>query len=201
VVTKPAGSASPLLRDILIEAGLIALLALVFVLAMKVANRRLGLAEPGAEDDIGATSAQTDSLLVPQISAPQLRQSASEGPEAGWSVTPCSLFTSAGSDAVLVQLPQAPTGAEIPYEALLLVRAWARQCGTAEEDLQKVWVFNSNDTVYVDLPSMLDQEGLRRTLEARFVCFTRLFVLVGGNLDSSQDGIALRGVPGGLVPR
>lgn len=187
----------PLLRDILIEVAVIVVIALAFFLVMRAANRRLGLEEPSGVEE-PATSAQPDSLVVPEM-APQLpSETVAEAPESSWPVTPCSLFTSAGSGARILQIPQAPTTEEIPYEALLVVRAWAAECGTDEQDLQKIYVFNRLDTLYVDLPSPLDPEGLRRTVEGRFVCFTRLFVLVGGSLQSSVDGIAVRGVEGGL---
>jgi hypothetical protein len=189
----------PLLRDVLLEVGIIAILAAGLFLVMKMANKRLGLDEPDSTEEVTATSAQPDSLVVPQMSAPEPRSAAVEGPETGWPVTPCSLYTSGSSRAVVRQLPQAPSGAEIPYEALLVARAWALECGASEDDLQKVWVFNRQDTLYVDIPSEYDFEGLRRTVEGRFVCFTRLFVLVGGSLYSSAEGISVRGVEGGLA--
>jgi hypothetical protein len=188
----------PLLRDILAEAAVILVLALAFFLVVKMANRRLGLDEPSAGEEVAAGSAQSDSFVVPVMTTRQELPIPAEGPETGWPVTPCSLFTSGSSGATIRQLPQAPSGAEIPYEALLVVRAWAAECGAEEQDIQKVYVFNRQDTLYVDLPLVFDAEGLGRTIEGRFVCFTRLFVLVGGS-SSIAEGIAIRGVEGGLV--
>ena len=187
----------PLLRDILIEVAVITVIALAFFVVVKALNRRLGLDEPAAAAE-PATSAQPDTLVVPMVMPQPAADTPAEGPESTWPATPCSIFTSGSSGARVLQVPQAPTTAGIPYEVLLVVRAWAFECGTAEQDLQKVYVFNRLDTLYVDLPSPGDTDGLRRTLESRFVCFTRLFVLVGGSLFSDAGGIPVRGVEGGF---
>jgi len=94
-------------------------------------------------------------------------------------------------------IPEAPTTSDIPYEALLVARRWASLAGVTESDLEKVYVFNRLDTLYVDLPALYDIDGLSRTIEGRFVCFTRLFVLAGGMpVSGFPDGSPLRGVAG-----
>ena len=63
--------------------------------------------------------------------------------------------------------------------------------------IDHVYVFTKFDTIYVDLPSEADLSGLKLTIESRFICFTRLFPLVAGNvLSSYPEGIPLRGVKG-----
>ena len=67
----------------------------------------------------------------------------------------------------------------------------------AGEIIDKVYIFTKLDTIYVDLPSEADLEGLKLTIESRFICFTRLFPLMAGNvLSSYPEGIPLRGVKG-----
>ncbi len=196
---RDTSSAPPLVRSILIEIAIVLVLAISFFLAMRIANRRLGLRDPtSSTEETAVSSGQADSLTVPEMAPRAGEQERAESPEATWETTPCSLFTSASSGARIIDLPQAPDGARIPYEALLVTKAWAVACGMDEDDLLRVFVFNRADTIYVDLPEHLDTEGLRRTLEGRFVCFTRMFVLIGGNPAGDPAGVPLRGVAGGI---
>jgi hypothetical protein len=188
-----------LIRSIAIELAVIAALAVVFLVAFKLANRRLGIQDSPAQEEAGSLDpAGADSLVIPGIQpVTDAPSDLEEGPESSWRSTPCSLFVSGTSMAVIDSMPEAPANSEIPYEALLVVRRWATLAGVAESDLERVYVFNRLDTIYVDLPALYDIEGLGRTIEGRFVCFTRLFVLVGGMpVTGFPDGTALRGVPG-----
>ncbi|NLP05184.1 hypothetical protein GX411_04480 [Candidatus Fermentibacteria bacterium] len=191
---RPPGG---LMRPILIELGIILLLALVFSAGMRIANRRLG-AESPAEDLQSDTLPVSGGVSVPDIASSMPEQQTGwEGPESAWESTPCSLFVSASSRAVMTELPEAPSVRDIPLETLLVVRNWASLSGTEEADLEKVYSFNRRDTLYVDLPRTLDFEGLKRTVEGRFVCYTRMFVLVAGMpVSGYPDGIPLRGVAG-----
>jgi hypothetical protein len=188
-----------LIRSIAIELAVIAALAVAFLVAFKLANKRLGIADAPAQEEAGNLDLTgSDSLVIPGIQ-PVAAAPADlvEGPESSWRSTPCSLFVSGTSRAVIDSIPEAPTTSDIPYEALLVARRWAILAGVAESDLEKVYVFNRLDTLYVDLPALYDIDGLRRTIEGRFVCFTRLFVLAGGMpVSGFPDGTALRGVPG-----
>ncbi len=191
------GPQAGLVRPILVELGVILLLALLFSVGMKIANRRLGAENP--VEDLQADTVQVSGgASVPDIatSRPE-RQLNGEGPESAWDTTPCSLFVSASSQAVMTELPEAPSTRDIPLETLLVTRSWAALCGTGEADIEKVYTFNRMDTLYVDLHGTLDFEGLKRTIEGRFVCYTRMFVLVAGMpVSGYPDGIPLRGVAG-----
>lgn len=195
---RSLGAPGGLVRSILIELGVILALALLFSAGMKIANRRLGAESDPTEDLPPDTLPVSGFVSVQDIatSRPE-QQTRGEGPESAWDVTPCSLFVSASSQAVMTELPEAPSVGDIPLETLLVVRRWAALCGTDEADLEKVYSFNRKDTLYVDLPRVLDFEGLRRTVEGRFVCYTRMFVLAAGMpVSGYPDGIPLRGVAG-----
>jgi hypothetical protein len=175
------------------------LLTAVVLTGMKTVNTRLDLGETTVDGETGTTGmTDPDSLWIPDITSTHVTEVVLiEGPESGWPVTPCSLFVSDGSAAVHDSLPEARTTAGIPYETLLVVRRWAELSGMTEADLDRVYVFNRLDSLYVDLPAALDVGGLKRTIEGRFICYTRLFPLVGGNLLSGyEDGLRLSGVPG-----
>jgi hypothetical protein len=188
-----------MLRSLIVISIVIVVCIIVVLAGMKAMNRQLGLddneSQEGAE---AAESFPAESLWVPDLTAiPEIEEQVVESPEASWPLTPCSLYVSSGSSAVFDSLPEAVTAWDIPYETLLLVKLWALESGMPEVDIDRIYVFNRLDSLYVDLPGALDLDGLRRTIEARFICYTRLFPLVGGNLVSSfEDGIYLAGVRG-----
>ncbi len=178
--------------------GLVFMCYLVVYVGLKMFNESLGL-ERGEEKDAGSEAPPDTAETVYMPVAPALPDSVElpEGPEASWEVTPCSLWVP-GSDTPLPDsLPVAPEIRLKPLETLLLVELWAESTGISGEDLEKVYVFNRMDTLYVDMPVEWDVETLKRTLESRFICFTRMFPLVSGNLmHGYRDGLPLRGVEG-----
>lgn len=197
-------TSDPDLKFILIRlafaAGIIAVVCVLVVLALGAINDGPGDGDQGSlSSDQGTTDpfAEQDSIWSGDAIALPEQQMMSEGPEASWELSPCSLYVSAGSSPVVDSLPEAPSPDGKALEALLVVKSWATESGLGEEYIDNVYVFNRKDTIYVDLPSALDVGGLKATLESRFICFTRLFPLVGGNLLASYpDGLSLRGVPG-----
>lgn len=188
-----------MLRSLIIISVVIFICIIVVLAGMKEMNRQLGLDDSELQEGTEVTeSFPAESLWVPDLTMiPEIEEQVADSPEAGWPVTSCSLYVSSGSTAVFDSLPEAVTTWDKPYETLLLVKLWALESGMPEVDIDRIYVFNHLDSLYVDLPSALDLDGLRRTIEARFICYTRLFPLVGGNLVSSfEDGISLSGVRG-----
>ena len=171
----------------------------VVLLGMNAVNSKLGLDEmSGQEEMVSGDLTVADSLWVPDLTAvPEVDELLVEGPEAGWPVTPCSIYVSGDSEAFHDSLPEARTTEGIPYETLLVVKRWAALSEMPESDLDRIYVFNHLDSLYVDLPAALDIFGLRKTIEGRFICYTRLYPLVGGNIISGyEDGISMAGVRG-----
>jgi hypothetical protein len=188
-----------LLRPMIFIGAVLAVCSLVVLLGMKAVNSKLDLENLPGQDELEAVDLTlADSLWVIDVTAThEIEEIVIEGPETGWPVTPCSIFVSADSQALQDSLPEARTTVGIPYETLLVVRRWAAESGLPEPDLDRIYVFNHLDSLYVDLPVALDFDGLRRTIEGRFICYTRLYPLVGGSLLSNyEDGIRLAGVPG-----
>jgi len=193
----------PDLRFILVRIAWLAcaaaILSLVAVLLLGAMNDGSDRGAAPADSLAGTTdpfAEQEDLWQGGEVVLPE-QQMMSEGPESSWELTPCSLYVDGSSSAVVEPLPEAPTPEWKTFEALLVVRRWAGESGLGPEELDQVYVFTRMDTLYVDLPSPLDVDGLVRTLQSRFICFTRLFPLVAGNLLSGwPDGLPLRGVPG-----
>ena len=191
------------LRGILIRlgavAGIIILIYLAISLGMKTVNKSLGTEESPDETFEGvelytppeSLYASGEELTLPEI------EDLPEGPEASWEVTACSIYVSETSQPVIDSLPTAPEIEDKSLEAQFLVKRWAAEVGIEPEYIDQVFVFTKLDTIYVDLPSERDFLGLKLTIESRFICFTRLFPIVAGNLLASYpDGISLRGIEG-----
>lgn len=188
-----------MLRSLIVISAVIAICIVVVLAGMKAMNKQLGLDDSQLQEGVEAVeSFQAESLWVSDFTTiPEIEEHVVDSPEESWPLTSCSLYVSSGSSAVFDSLPEAATTWDIPYETLLLVKLWALESGMPEVDIDRIYVFNHLDSLYVDLPSALDIDGLRRTIEARFICYTRLFPLVGGNLVSSfENGISLAGVRG-----
>jgi len=191
------------LRGILIRlgviAGMIILLYFAISLGMRTVNKSLGIDETPGEiiEDVELYTSPADIYASEErVNLPEIEE-LSEGPEASWEVTPCSIYVSESSQPIIDSLPTAPEIENKPLEALFLVKRWAAEAGIEEEYIDQVYIFTKLDTIYVDLPSEKDLMGLKLTIENRFICFTRLFPLVAGNLLSSYpDGISLRGIEG-----
>lgn len=187
-----------ILVRLIVVAGIVGILALIALLGMGMVNDNLDVTPDDAQEEGVDPFAVPDSLWMPD-GGTELPDEAvlSEGPESSWDVSPCSIFVSGTSEAVVDSLPMAPTPEDKSLEALLLVRMWAEEYGIGDDHIDEVYVFHNYDTIYVDLPNPCDIDGLKRTLESRFICFTRLFPLVAGNILSAYpDGVHLRGVPG-----
>ncbi|MBD3369742.1 hypothetical protein GF402_05185 [Candidatus Fermentibacteria bacterium] len=189
-------------RGLLIELCIVLVLAAAVALGLKAFNRKLG-PQPSSRDRerTEAYPAAEDTLMLPEMEpvVPRADTTMKSGPETSWEATPCSIFTSVDPGLLVDTLPQAPGSGRRPYEAQLIVRRWAEANGLSGDRLDEVYVFNRSDTLYVDVPMRMDVSTLKRTVESRFVCFTRLYLLVSGNLQTGlEDGIALRGVPGAI---
>lgn len=194
-----------LLLGLASEVVIIALIALFVWAAMGYVNRKLGVEPTERTEDLDMHAgsdgtAGADSVEVPVFPADSLEQQAEpQGVELSWEATPCSLFIDSQSAVVGDTVPEAPDRMHIPLELQLVVEAWAGHAGLSGEELEDVYAFSRHDTVFVDLPARLDAEALARTLEGRFVCFTRLFALVDGVIwDRYPSGIRMRGVADGV---
>lgn len=191
------------LRGILIRLGMIAgiiiLTYFAISLGMKTVNESIGIEESSDEtaSDVELyTSPEELYTSENRVTLPEIVD-LPEGPEALWEITVCSIFVSESSLPIIDSLPTAPDVVDKPLEALFLVERWAIEAGIEDELIDQVYVFTKFDTIYVDIPSEKDFMGLKLTIENRFICFTRLFPLVAGNLLSSYpEGISLRGIEG-----
>lgn len=192
------------LRGILIRLGVITGIIILIYFAisfgMKKVNESMGIEESSdetASDDVELyTSPEELYTSENRVTLPEIVD-LPEGPEASWEITACSIFVSESSLPIIDSLPAAPDVVDKPLEVLFLVERWAIEAGIEDESIDQVYVFTKFDTIYVDIPSEKDFMGLKLTIENRFICFTRLFPLVAGNLLSSYpEGIPLRGIEG-----
>lgn len=196
------------IRRLLLELGvvviIIALVAISGWAAMAYVNSKLGVEPSDRTEDLdlhagGEPVLNADSIEVPMFPEDSLPSQVEQLVEETWEATPCSIYVDSAAAAVMDTLPEAPSRRQIPLELQLVVEAWASHAGLEGEELDRVYAFSSHDSVFVDLPQRMDVAGLARTLEGRFVCFTRLFPIVGGvHWDRYPSGLRMRGVADGV---
>ena len=179
--------------------GVIILISVILAFGMKMINKSIGTQEVDIDEVQDEEYSITPDSLWDEgdrFTLPEIEE-LPEGPEASWPLTPCSIYVTESSNVVIDSLPTAPIPAYKPLEAQFLIRRWAEESGMEGDIIDQVYVFTKLDTIYVDLPSEADLDGLKLTIESRFICFTRLFPLMAGNvLSSYPEGIPLRGVKG-----
>lgn len=187
-------------KFILIRAGVLfviaIILSIIIVLGLRCMN--IGISENPDEETLSDTlNIGSDSSSNVQLQSASI----SSVPDAGvivfredsWEVSEVSIYVDATADPILDYLPIAPTSDEVSYEVLLLAKMWAEYNGVLEVDIDKVYVFNNQDTLYIDLPEPgMKYDALCRTVSTRFTFFTRLYPLVSGNVVSGyEDGIQI----------
>ena len=194
-----------LLIGLAAEIAIIAVIALVVWAAMGYVNRKLGVESNDRTEDLDLRAGTEAEMAPEDLEVPVVPQDSLlapdevEGVELDWEATPCSIYTDSSSSPLMDTLPEAPTRAEIPIELQMVVEAWAEHSGLEPSELEQVYAFSSHDSVYVDIPRRMDFQALVMTLEGRFVCFTRLFPMVGGTQwDRYPSGIHMRGVADGV---
>jgi len=195
---------SRLLLELAAVVAIITLIALSGWAAMAYVNRKLGVEPADRTEDLDLHAGEeqapnTDSIEVPVFPEDSLLTQGEQLAEQTWESTPCSIYLDSASSPVMDTLPEAPLRSQVPLELQLVVDAWAAHAGLGGDELSRVYAFSSHDTVFVDLPQRMDMAALARTLEGRFVCFTRLFPIVGGvHWDHYPSGLRMRGVADGV---
>ncbi len=195
-------SSAFVVRAVLVTAAIAVAMGLLSSVAMSMINRKLDIDQVPVDQQAEQVHGP-DTLRIVQFTPGEFELSTDETApwDTRWPVSPCSVFVTAGSAPVVDTIPSAETTAFIPVETQFLIESWGRASGLGEAELERLWAFNSYDTLYVDMPRALDTGGLKRTVETRFVCYTLLVPLVNGQLsEGSESGIPLSGVPG-VFPR
>lgn len=197
-------SSPVMIRSVLIVLGIALLMGLLSSVAMRMINRKMNISEAPVDESALQAQARNeaqgqDSLRIVEFTPGEYDLSLQDvAPwDARWPVSPCSVYVTAGSAPVVDTIPSAESPEMIPVETQFLVESWGRASGLGETEMERLWAFNSYDTLYIDMPRSLDLDGLKRTIESRFVCYTLLVPIVNGVLsEGSGAGIPLAGVPG-----
>lgn len=201
-------SSRAMIRSVLIVLGIALLMGLLSSAVMRMVNRKMNISDvPVDEAALQAEDPNEgqgqDSLRIVEFTPGEYDLSLQDvAPwDSRWPVSPCSVYVTATSAPVVDTIPSADSPDLIPVETQFLVESWGRASGLSETELERLWAFNNYDTLYIDMPRSLDLDGLKRTIESRFVCYTLLVPIVNGVLsEGSGAGIPLAGVPG-VFPR
>jgi len=189
---------SRMVRSIVIIVALAVLMGVSAKMFMEGLNKKMGINPDGISQS--SADVQTDEYLevpvMPEFDPTQAMETGLSVWVPDWKSTPCSLFVTAESDAVMDSLPESPGSAYRNTELQLLIEMWADYSGFSPVEIERIWVFASGDTCFVDLPRSGDWQGIVKTIEGRFISYTVLFPFVAGEiLDGLEEGIPVRGVP------
>jgi hypothetical protein len=191
-------ASSRVVRSLVIVVILAVLAGVAAKLVMGVLNRKMGLdsGETTEPADTALTEQNMETVAMPEFDQDMAMEIGLSVWAPGWKSTPCSLFVTSESDAVLDSLPQSPGLESRNTELQLLIELWADYSGYEPPEIERVWAFVSGDTCFIDLPHPADWQGVVKTIEGRFISFTMLFPFVAGELvEGYEDGISVQGIP------
>lgn len=200
VIKKKSTGVNPsrVVRSLIIVAAAAILLGVSAKMSMNSLNRKMGLESDAELDsaDTVITEANMEVMAVSEFDPNLLMETGSSIWAPGWKSTPCSIFIAGESDALLDSLPESPDPVSKATELQLLVELWADYSGFEAIEIERVWVFSSGDTCFVDLPRSADWQSIVRTIESRFISYTVMFPFVAGEIiEGFEGGIPVRGVP------
>ena len=196
---KSTGSGSPrLVRSLIIIAVAAVLMGVTAKVTMETLNRKMGLEtnEVSQPADTVVTEESQEIAVMPDFDPASAIGTGSAVWAPDWKITPCSLYISEESEAIFDSLQQSPQPDSRNTELQLLVELWAGYSGFEQTEIERVWVFASGDTCFIDLPRSADWQGIRKTIEKRFISYSVLFPFVAGEiLEGYEEGIPVAGVP------
>lgn len=196
---KSAGSSSSrLVRSLIIIVVVAVLIGVSAKVTMESLNRKMGLEtnEVSQPVDTVVTEESQEVAVMPDFDPASAIGTGSAIWAPDWKSTPCSLYISEESEAIFDSLQQSPQPDSRNTELQLLVELWAGYSGFEQMEIERVWVFASGDTCFIDLPRSADWQGVRKTIESRFISYSILFPFVAGEiLEGFEEGIPVAGVP------
>lgn len=191
-------TSSRIVRSFVIVAVIAIFMGFFAKMAMDMVNKKMGL-ESDEEPQLSDTTLTEENMaavIMPDFDPVPAMEIGSSVWAPDWKTTPCSLYVTAESDAILDSLQESPDPASRNTELQLLIELWADHSGFSPVEIERVWVFASGDTCFVDLPRSGDWQGIVRTIESRFISYTVLYPFVAGEiLEGFEEGIPVRGVP------
>lgn len=189
---------SRIVRSFIIVVVVAVLMGVSAKMVMNSLNKKMGLEteESVTTADTLAIEENQEAVVMPEFVTTPALETGSSVWAPDWKNTPCSIFVSENSDAILDSLQESPGLDSRNTELQLLIELWADCSGFEPIEIERIWVFASGDTCFVDLPKPGDWQGIVRTIEGRFISYTVLFPFVAGEiLEGFEEGIPVRGVP------
>ncbi|MCK5034652.1 MAG: hypothetical protein KAS73_02085 [Candidatus Sabulitectum sp.] len=189
---------SRIVRSFVIVVVVAVLMGVSAKMVMNSLNKKMGLEteEIVSTSDTLVNEENMEAVVMPEFTSTPVLETGSSAWAPDWKTTPCSIFVSENSDAILDSLQESPGMGSRNTELQLLVEMWADYSGFEPVEIERIWVFASGDTCFVDLPRSGDWQGIVRTIEGRFISYTVLFPFVAGEiLEGFEEGLPVRGVP------
>ncbi len=191
-------TASRVIRSFIIVAVIAVMMGISAKLAMNSLNKKMGIEGGNSVTTTDSTIIEeiTEEVVMPEFNTAAAMEAGSSAWSPDWKSTPCSIFVTEGSDAILDSLQEAPTVEFRNTELQLLIELWASYSDYEPMEIERVWVFASGDTCFVDLPRQADWQGIANTIENRFISYTVLLPFVAGEIvEGFEEGISIEGVP------
>ncbi len=189
---------SRIIRSLVIVVVIAVLMGVTAKLTMGILNKKMGLetGESAGTADTVLAEENMEAVTMPEFDPDLAIETGLSVWAPDWKTTPCSLFVTGDSDAVMDSLPRSPEPESRNTELQLLLELWADHSGYEPVEIERMWAFTSGDTCFIDLPRSGNWQGVVRTIEGRFICFTTMYPFVAGEIvEGFEDGIPVRGVP------
>ena len=167
-----------IIRSLLIVAVAAILMGLFAKVMMNSLNKKMGIEPAGSTSDSDSSASQDtyESVAMPEFDPATAVETSSSVWVPEWKLSVCSIFVTMDSSVLYDSLPQAPEDSLRGTELQLLVELWAEHAEFDQNEIERVWIFSSGDTCFVDLPRSADWQAIAETIKGRFVSYSLLFL-------------------------
>lgn len=183
---------SKIVRSLLIVAVAAILMGLFAKIMMNSLNKKMGI-EPVnvASDSVSLSSGNTyETVSMPEFDPTTAVEASSSVLVPEWKLSLCSLFITVDSSVIYDSLPRSPEYSFQGTELQLLIELWADHAEFDQSEIERIWIFSSGDTCFVDLPRSADWEAIAETIKGRFASYSLLIPFVAGEIvEGMEDGI------------
>ncbi len=186
-----------IIRSLLIVAVAAILMGVFAKVTMNSLNKKLGIEPVGSTSDSDSLVSQDtyESVSMPEFDPSTAVEASSSVWVPDWKLSVCSIFVTMDSGVLYDSLPQAPEDSLQRTELQLLVELWAEYAEFDQNEIEKVWIFSSGDTCFVDLPRSADWQALAETIKSRFVSYSILIPFIAGEIvEGMEEGIPVTNI-------
>ena len=181
----------------IIRSLLIIVVAAIFMgffakMMMNSMNKKMGIEQTSSSSpsDSLVSEETYESVSMPEFDPSIVIETSSSVWVPDWKLSVCSIFVSIDSSVIYDSLPQAPADSLQRTELQLLIELWADYAEFEQIEIERIWVFSSGDTCFVDLPRSADWQAIAETIKGRFDSYSLLIPFIAGEIvEGVEEGI------------